>query len=100
MHIDLGVWSWTSNLTNEFPYDNVSTKAKTEDLVSLLYTAWYVARNARSQTDCNECKELFGNNCNTMDFDHIHFQYIHYQDRGIDLPSEYIIKCYGPAGSL
>ena len=40
----------------EFPYDNVSTKAKNEDLASLMYTAGYVARKARSQTDCNECK--------------------------------------------
>ena len=51
----------------EFPYDNVSTKAKNEDLASLLYTAWYVARKARSQTDCNECKELFGSKGNTTD---------------------------------
>ena len=39
-----------------FPYDNVPTKAKNEDLASLLYTAGYVARKAMSQTDCNECK--------------------------------------------
>ena len=66
----------------EFPYDNVSTKALNEDLVSLLYTAGYVTRKARSQTDCNECKELFGNKGNTMDLDPIHFQYINHLDRG------------------
>ena len=66
----------------EFPYDNVSTKAKNEDLASLLYTAGYVARKASSQTDCNECKELFGNKGNTMDLDPIHFQYINHLDRG------------------
>ena len=54
---------------------------------------------ARSQTDCNECKELFGNKGNTMDLDTIHFQYINHLDRGgIDLPIESLI--YGPAGSL
>ena len=57
----------------EFPYDNVATKAKTEDLVSLLYTAGYVARKGRSQTNFNECKELFGNKDNTMDLDPTHF---------------------------
>ena len=66
----------------EFAYDNVSTKAKNEDLASLLYTAGYVARKDRSQTDCNECKELFGNKGNTMDLDPIHFQYINHLDRG------------------
>ena len=66
----------------EFPYDNVSTKAKNEDLASLLYTAGYVARKARSQNDCNECKELFGNKGNTMGLDPIHFQCIHHLDRG------------------
>ena len=52
----------------EFPYDNVSPR--------------YVARKIRSQTYCNECKELFGNKGNTMDLDPIHFQYIHGFDRG------------------
>ena len=66
----------------EFPYDNVSSNAKNEDRASLLYTTGYVARNARSQTDCNECKELFGSKGNTMDFDPIHFQYIDHLDRG------------------
>ena len=37
----------------EFSYDNVSPKAENEDIASLLYTAAYVARNTRSQTDCN-----------------------------------------------
>ena len=33
----------------EFPYDNVLTKAKNDDLALLLYTAGYVARTTRSQ---------------------------------------------------
>ena len=65
-----------------FPYDNVSTKAKNEDLASLLYTTGYVTRKARTQTNCNQCKELFGNKGNTMDLDPIHFQYIYHLDRG------------------
>ena len=40
----------------KFPYDNVSIKAVNEDLSSVLYTAGYIARKARSQTDGNECK--------------------------------------------
>ena len=39
-----------------------------------------------SQTDCDECKELFENKSNTMDLDPVHFQYIHHFDRGIYLP--------------
>ena len=31
---------------NDFPYYNVSPKAKTEDLASLLYTAGYVLQKA------------------------------------------------------
>ena len=83
----------------EFPYDNVSTKAKHEDLASLLYTALCVAQKARSQTYCNECKEQFGNKGNTMGLDPIHFQYINQLDReGLNLPIESLI--YGPAGIL
>ena len=72
----------------------MSTKAKNQDLTSLLYTARYVTPKARSQTDYNECKELFGNKGNTMDLEPIHFQYINH----LDLPIESLI-C-GPAGSL
>ena len=66
-----------------------------------MYTSGYVAWNAGMQTDCNECKELFGNKGNTIDLDTIHFQYIHHLDMGagaIDLHIESLI--YGPAGSI
>ena len=76
----------------EFPYDNVSPKAKNEDLASLLYTAEYVARKARSQTDCNECKELFGNKGNTTNFYHTHFQYTHHLIMlGLIYPSNFLL---------
>ena len=73
---------YDEEFVKQFPYDNVSPKAKNEDLASLLYTAGYVARKAMSQTDCKECKELFGNKGDTMDLDPIHFQYINHLDRG------------------
>ena len=54
---------------------------KKYDLASLLYTTGYIARKARSQADCNECKEL-GTKDNIMDLNTPHYQYIHHLNRG------------------
>ena len=49
-----------------FPYAKITTKVSDDVLSSLLYTSGYVARKAMNHTDCNECKDLFGNKHNTM----------------------------------
>ena len=52
-----------------FPFNNLFTKVKEENLAALLYSAGYVARKARSYNDCTECKDLFGNKESTIDLD-------------------------------
>ena len=51
-----------------FPFNNLSTKVKEENLAALLYSVGYVAQKARSYNDCTECKDLFGNKESTIDF--------------------------------
>ena len=50
-----------AEFVKSFPFNNLSTKVKEENLAALLYSAGYVARKAISYNDCTECKDLFGN---------------------------------------
>ena len=78
-----------------FPYAKITTKVSDDALSSLLYTSGYVARKAMSHTDCNECKDLFGNKHNTMDLqvDPEHLVYTEILDRGGPIyPSNLLFK--------
>ena len=78
-----------------FPYAKITTKVSDDALSSLLYTSGYVARKAMSHTDCNECKDLFGNKHNTMDLqvDPEHLIYTEILDRGgLIYPSNLLFK--------
>ena len=94
---------WKSSVTPEkcdsqflaFPYAKITTKVSDDALSSLLYTSGYVARKALSHTDCNECKDLFGNKHNTMDLqvDPEHLIYTEILDRGgLIYPSNLLFK--------
>ena len=75
--------------------DSQSTKVSDDALSSLLYTSGYVAKKTMSHTDCNECKDLFGNKHNTMDLqvDPEHLVYTEILDRGgLIYPSNLLFK--------
>ena len=77
------------------PFNNLSTMVKEENLATLLYSAGYVARKARSYNDCTECKDLFGNKESTidLDIDPTYIEYIDYLDRGgLIYPSNLLFK--------
>ena len=78
-----------------FPYAKITTKVSDDVLSSLLYTSGYVARKAMNHTDCNECKDLFGNKHNSMDLqvDPEHLIYTEILDRGgLIYPSNLLFK--------
>ena len=84
-----------AEFVKSFPFNNLATKVKEDNLAALLYTAGYVARKARSHSDCTECKDLFGNKDSTidLDIDPKYIVYIDYLDQGgLIYPSNLLFK--------
>ena len=77
-----------------FPFNELSTKVKEENLAALPNTAEYVARKPRSYNDCNAYNDLFGNKESIIDLiiGPKYLEYIDYFDRdGLQI---YLFKSY------
>ena len=72
------------NFVDSFPYDDITSQLKCDDLSALLVVTGYVAHKSMSHITCEECKQLFGdkNIPFDLDVDSKHLEYFDFLNRG------------------